>query len=256
MTSSPPPLPALIRRSSRTLAEETVDALAAHIQAGKLSTGDKLPTESEIVRQLGVSRTVVREAISRLQASGLVETRHGIGTFVAQPPEPPVHIPLTSVTTALDAVSLLEVRIALEVEAATLAAQRRSSAQLEVIRQALDRLTTLEQQDDLARQAAIDADFAFHQGIAQATGNSYFLEYLTHMGKAAIPRSRLAIDTGAHQRYLRTLNREHGAIFRAIEAQDPAGAGEAARTHLLNSLSRLKRALKEQQSNVGASEQQ
>lgn len=243
MTSPSPHLPALIRRSSRTLAEEAVEALSAPIHAGHLKPGDKLPTESEIVRQLGVSRTVVREAISRLQASGLVETRHGIGTFVTQPPEHPVSIPLTSVTTALDAVSLLEVRIALEVEAAILAAQRRTPEQLDALREALDHLIALEKDADLAPQDAIDADYAFHQAIALATGNAYFLDYLVHMGKAAIPRSRLMIDTGTHQRYLQKLNQEHRLIFLAIQAQDPLAASEAARGHLLNSLTRLKRAL-------------
>lgn len=247
MTSSSPRLPALTRRSSRTLAEEAVEALAAHIEAGRLSPGDKLPTESEIVQQLGVSRTVVREAISRLQASGQVETRHGIGTFVAQPPDNPVSIPLTSVTTALDAVSLLEVRIALEVEAASLAAQRRTPKQLKAIKQALERLISLEKAGSVAPQDAIDADYAFHQSIALATGNAYFLEYLTHMGKAAIPRSRLMIDTDSHQRYLQKLNQEHRLIFLAIQAQDTTAAGEAARSHLLNSLTRLKRALNAQQ---------
>ena len=71
--------PAPLRRRGRTLAEEVVGNLTDSIQQGQLKPGDKLPTESEIMATLGVSRTVVREALSRLQASGLVETRHGIG---------------------------------------------------------------------------------------------------------------------------------------------------------------------------------
>ena len=251
MTSSSPRLPALTRRSSRTLAEEAVEILAAPIHAGQLKPGDKLPTESEIVRQMGVSRTVVREAISRLQASGLVETRHGIGTFVSQPPEHPVHVPRTSITTALDAVSLLEVRIALEVEAAILAAERRTPKQLEAIRQALDHLIALEKESDLSPQDAIDADYAFHQSIAQATGNAYFHEYLTHMGRTAIPRSRLLIDVDSHQRYLQKLNQEHRLIFLAIQAQDPSSAGEACRGHLLHSKGRLIQAIEAQREAAG-----
>ncbi|MFC3339953.1 FadR/GntR family transcriptional regulator [Paracandidimonas soli] len=248
MTTTSPRLTSLIRRSSRTLAEEAVEALSAPIHSGQLGPGDKLPTESEIMRQLGVSRTVVREAISRLQASGLVETRHGIGTFVAQPAENPMHIPLSSVSTAIDAVALLEVRIAIEVEAATLAAERRTPEQLDAIRQALDHLTALESADVLDPQHAIDADFAFHQAIAMATGNTYFHEYLTHLGKGSIPRSRLQMDNDSHQRYLQKLNKEHQFIYSAIQAQDPATAGEAARSHLRNSQTRLKRALEAQDS--------
>lgn len=243
MTTSSPRLTALTRRPARTLAEEAVDSLAAPIHAGQLKPGDKLPTESEIMHQLGVSRTVVREAISRLQASGLVETRHGVGTFVAQPTEEAVRIPPTSIGTALDAVSLLEVRIAIEVEAAALASQRRTPEQLAAIKQALDHLISLEDEKALSPQSAIDADYAFHQSIALATGNTYFQEYLTHLGKGAIPRSRLDIDTDTHQRYLQKLNKEHRLMYLAIQAQDSVAAGEAARSHLLNSQTRLKRAL-------------
>src|SRR4051812_39969152 len=71
-------------RRPRGLVTEIVDNLASGIREGNLLPGDKLPTESEIMARFGVSRTVVRESISRLQASGLVETRHGIGTFVMQ----------------------------------------------------------------------------------------------------------------------------------------------------------------------------
>ena len=77
------------RRKHRSLAQELVAELSQQIRDGVIKRGDKLPTESAIMQAQGVSRTVVREAISRLQASGLVETRHGIGTFVLDTPAPP-----------------------------------------------------------------------------------------------------------------------------------------------------------------------
>src|SRR5476651_1202011 len=70
----------------RNLTLQLVESLSARIERRELAAGDKLPTESELVAAYGVSRTVVREAISRLQAAGLVETRHGIGTFVLEQP--------------------------------------------------------------------------------------------------------------------------------------------------------------------------
>src|SRR6195952_3142290 len=70
------------RRRARTLAHELVESLGDRIRDGRLTPGDKLPTEAAFMTEFGVSRTVVREAISKLQASGLVETRHGVGTFV------------------------------------------------------------------------------------------------------------------------------------------------------------------------------
>ena len=70
------------RRKPRSLALDLVDALGDRIRDGRLAAGAKLPTEAAIMEEFGVSRTVVREAISKLQAAGLVATRHGIGTFV------------------------------------------------------------------------------------------------------------------------------------------------------------------------------
>ena len=247
MSSAPPArLPALRKRHARTLAEEAVDALSALIQEGRLEPGDKLPSESEIMRQLGVSRTVVREAISRLQASGLVETRHGIGTFVSAAADDAVRLSITSVNTARDALALLDVRIALEVECAALAAQHRSVGQLAEITAALEKLTALETMKDAPMSASIEADYAFHRSIAMATGNSYFPQYLAHLGKESIPRSRLLIEDRSHQRYLSKLNQEHRLIHLAIQAQDSLAASEAMRNHLTNSQRRLKRALEEQ----------
>src|SRR5919205_3232629 len=77
----------VVRRRPRSLAHDVVDALGGRIRDGSLGPGEKLPTEAAIMEEFGVSRTVVREAISRLQAAGLVETRHGVGTFVVGPGE-------------------------------------------------------------------------------------------------------------------------------------------------------------------------
>ena len=118
-------------RKRRSLAQELVTVLSDQIRDGLLKRGDKLPTESAIMEAHGVSRTVVREAISRLQAAGQVETRHGIGTFVLDTPSPSgFRIDPATVVTLRDVLAILELRISLEVESAGLAAQRRSAEQL------------------------------------------------------------------------------------------------------------------------------
>jgi GntR family transcriptional regulator, transcriptional repressor for pyruvate dehydrogenase complex len=115
-----------------------VDRLAAGIRDGKLQPGQKLPPETEIMARFEVSRTVVREAISRLQASQLVRTRHGIGTFVIEPAAGGTfRITPDDLATVADVISVLELRISLETESAGLAAQRRSAANLKAMRQAL-----------------------------------------------------------------------------------------------------------------------
>src|SRR6478672_2757582 len=96
-------------RKPRNLAQALVEAISADIRAGALKPGDKLPTESAIMALHGVSRTVVREAISHLQAEKLVQTRHGIGTFVLEP-APPANLGIATVTTLRDVLAVLELR--------------------------------------------------------------------------------------------------------------------------------------------------
>ena len=128
-----------LRRKPRTLALELVDSLGDRIRDGSLALGDKLPTEAAIMAEFSVSRTVVREAISKLQASGLVETRHGIGTFVLGLGQAPgFKITPDQFSTLRDVIAVLELRIGVETEAAALAAQRRTEANLKAMREALD----------------------------------------------------------------------------------------------------------------------
>src|SRR4051812_33975729 len=127
------------RRRPRSLAHDVVDALAGRIRDGSLTPGEKLPTEAAIMEEFGVSRTVVREAISRLQAGGLVETRHGVGTFVVGLGEGSTfRITPDQLGTLQDVIAVLELRIAVETESAALAAVRRTPENIAALRQALD----------------------------------------------------------------------------------------------------------------------
>ena len=104
-----------------------------------MKAGDKLPTEAEIMGEFGVSRTVVREAISKMQAAGLVQTRHGVGTFVSGPSDASnFRIDPEQIATVRDVIAVLELRISLETEAAGLAAARRTEENLAALRQALN----------------------------------------------------------------------------------------------------------------------
>ena len=230
-------------RKHRNLAQGVVAYITDSIRDGNISPGDKLPTEGEIMRLLGVSRTVVREAISHAQAAGLVETRHGVGTFVLEPPPPPVHnlgIDPGTVVTMRDVLAILELRISLETESAGLAATRRSDEQLQQLRAALDNF----QANAKNGGDTVAADVQFHLTIAQASANRYFHDILSHLGTNIIPRSRLnsaklAQDDPAA--YMERVIREHDDIFNAISRKDPEAARAAMRTHLSNSRERLRR---------------
>lgn len=235
------------RRKTRTLALDLVDSLGERIRDGRLAPGDKLPTEAAIMGEFGVSRTVVREAISKLQAGGLVQTRHGVGTFVIGPAgeeAPGFRIGADQLATLQDVIALLELRIGLETEAAALAAQRRTPDNLKALRQALDQI-----EDAVASgQDAIGADFQFHLEIARATQNSHFVQLMGTLGSGVIPRARLADEAdpeavSRRQAFLRRVNAEHENILDAIAAGDVDSARAAMRTHLSNSRERRRRSL-------------
>jgi DNA-binding FadR family transcriptional regulator len=227
------------RRNSLTA--DLVQALGDRIRDGRLQTGGKLPPEGAIMEEFGVSRTVVREAISRLQAAGMVETRHGIGTFVlGHGDATSFRIPSTHAAALKDVIAVLELRIGVETESAALAAARRTAANLKALRSALDAFTAA-----LAEgRDAVGPDFQFHLEIARATQNVRFADLMATLGGTMIPRARLENAQPASpeaQDYLRRVNLEHESILQAIERQDPEGARAAMRTHLANSKERRQR---------------
>ena len=238
----PPP------KKHRTLAQGVVEHITGSIQQGVLKPGDKLPTESAIMEQHGVSRTVVREAISHLQAAGWAQTRHGIGTFVIERSNAGLAINAESIVTVMDVLAMLELRISMEAEAAWLAAARRSEAQVAELAKVLGAM-----QRSVARASpAVDADVQFHLLIAQATGNRYFVDILSQLGTTIIPRARINMPQLGHDdpaAYLERVNREHEDIFNAILRKDPEAARAAMRTHLSNSRERLRQAQQQLESN-------
>ncbi|MGE0312851.1 MAG: FadR/GntR family transcriptional regulator [Lautropia sp.] len=230
------------RRRPRSLALDLVESLGDRIRDGRIAQGQQLPTEAALVAQYSVSRTVVREAISKLQASGLVETRHGIGTFaVGLGDTTAFRIGPEQIATLNDVVAVLELRIGVETEAAALAAMRRTDAGLRAMRAALDAFAS-------AASAGLDAvgpDFQFHLEIARATRNQRFSELLGSLGTMIIPRARLdapGLAGDSTRDYLARTNVEHESILDAIAHRDADAARAAMRTHLANSRERRRRA--------------
>ncbi len=231
----------ITRRRPRSLAFDLVDALGTRIREGRLPPGSKLPTEGQVMIEFGVSRTVVREALSRLQAAGMVQTRHGVGSFVVGPGEgAPFHIGAQALETVRDVIAVLELRIGVETEAAGLAALRRTEHNLALMREALEDFTRSVE----AGRDAVSADLRFHGEIARATQNDHFSSLLSSLGSKIIPRARLDVGEEAddeRRAYLRRINAEHESIHDAIAAQDSDAARAAMRTHLVNSRERRRR---------------
>ncbi|WIY26573.1 FadR/GntR family transcriptional regulator [Parasedimentitalea psychrophila] len=219
------------RKRRTNLVETLTSTLRGLILNGSVQVGEKLPSEAELTSAYKVSRTVVREAIASLRSDGLAEARQGAGVFVIRQTMPSdgmlKSFDLNKISSIIE---MLELRTAVEVEAAALAAKRRSPAQEGAI------LESHKEMEELIRQGAstAEADYAFHQAIAAATNNPRFVEFLDLMGGRVIPRKQLSPSEGeaATGRYLQQIVLEHGKIARAISDQDEDGARAAMRQHL------------------------
>jgi len=222
-----------IRR--RSLTQGVIDVLRQRILGGALRPGDKLPTEPNLIREFGVSRTVIREAIAGLRADGLVDPRHGVGVFVCEPPSP-TRLALPSVDSGLlsSIIEALELRTAVEIEAAGMAATRGSPAQIARIGECFAEMGAALRRGD----STSESDFAFHLAIAEATNNPLFREFLEFLGRRTIPRSRIVDAGGIGADYLVQIEGEHRTILEAITAHDSTAARLAMRTHLKGSLDR------------------
>jgi DNA-binding FadR family transcriptional regulator len=190
---------------------------------------------------LGVSRTVVREAVAALRADGLITTRQGSGAYVAADvSRVPFRIDPEGLSSIEDVLEVMELRLAIEVEAAALAAQRIGPQRLAAIERVLAAIEAA-----MARgEAAINEDFAFHLAVAEASGNPRFAELLEFLGRHVIPRQsiRVAVSPPDEQRrYLARIQNEHRRIHDALRNGDPAEARRAMREHLTRSLKRYRR---------------
>ena len=231
------------RKSGETLVEMVARRLRDAIASGAMKPGDRLPTEGGLTQEYEVSRTVIREAIASLRADGLVEARHGVGVFVLTPPAGAYDgFKSTDPNKISSLLEMLELRAAIEIEAAGLAAIRRSPAQEEAILEAYDEIERLKQD----QKPTVEADRAFHLAIADSTSNPRFREFLQLVGKQIIPRGVLAEgDTErSSQEYLQQIQSEHLRIARAISDQDEAAAREAMRLHLKGSQQRYRNFIK------------
>jgi len=214
---------------SPTLVDRVAEQLETLVIENALQAGDLLPPERELCALLGVSRTVVREAVRSLVARGLLEVRQGRGTIVRSPDPVLASKVITHMLRSQGAGRIAfprvhEVRRLLEVEIAGLAAARRTDDDLREIAALLERTAAAPDAEAWAR-----ADVAFHARLAEATHNSLFPVLLGAMAEILMELRLTAArlpDTQANaQRY-------HEDIFAAVQAQSPAAARKAMLRHM------------------------
>jgi GntR family transcriptional repressor for pyruvate dehydrogenase complex len=208
------------------------------IVSGEMPAGSRFPSQKEIAEAENVSRTVVREAVARLEAHGFAVSRQGSGVYVPDTVRyRAFQVTRDELSELSDVVKLLEMRLAIETEMAALAASRRSAADVSAMRAALRRMA--EVSDDPADSA--EADSEFHMTIAKATQNPYYLRLIDFLGVRLVPPRTLYLrdqPLRVHKAYVEKVHREHESIIEAIVRMDPTRARNAARRHMQESLTR------------------
>jgi len=221
--------------SSVKLSDLVYAKIAGRIRSGEYPLDARLPTENDLAEMLGVSRPVIREALARLRNDGVVTSRRGSGTYVqrAMEAEPGRVAPLSSIS---DMRRCLEYRLSMEGEAAWHAAQG-SPDDRGQLHEAMAQLT----RDLEAHTMQVDDDFAFHLGIAQATGNRFFATTMEGLRTSIITAMGITpsfMTVRTHDR-LSMLMAEHRAVYDAIVANKPDAARAAMRDHLTRAMRRV-----------------
>lgn len=221
-----------------SLADMLYAKLEAGIISGAIPAGSKLPSQKDIAAREEVSRTVVREAVARLEAQGFAVARQGAGVFVSESARyRAFQVTREELSELSDVVKLLEMRLAIEAEMAGLAAARRTQDDIAAMRTALRRMRAVS--DDPAASAEADRDF--HLAIADAAKNEYYVRFIEFLGVRLVPPRNLYLrdrSEVAHQAYVGKVRHEHEAMLEAIVRMDIDGARAAARHHMQESLIR------------------
>jgi GntR family transcriptional regulator, transcriptional repressor for pyruvate dehydrogenase complex len=219
---------ARLKRRNPSVTDEAIDKIQKLIISGSWGPGDRLPKETELAAQLGLSRNSLREAVRALSQLRVLEVRQGDGTYVTSL-EPELLLESTSFVSHLlvgeSAVELFEVRRLLEGAAAALAAARIDFAGKDALRATLERMIDSETVEEL-----VEADVDFHAVIARATGNTFLTSLLASLSsrtrRARMWRGR-EVDNA-----LDVTRDEHRRIYEAIVAGDPELARAAAMAHI------------------------
>lgn len=231
-----PPKTSLIRGDNPrefSKADTTAIHLAQQVVGGELAIGVCLASENELSAHYQVSRPNVRQALQRLAAAGLVETRHGIGTFVSASERWNLFDPLIlesfvqSSNLAGIAQELIELRVMVEVECVGMAAERISTGELKQLELWLKRMEAA--LDDIER--VTHADIMFHNIIISASHNR-FLQGIMNYLTALLSRARfLTMEAGGHEGRERA-QQSHREIHKALAAKDKAAARAAMSRHM------------------------
>ncbi|MEC9489917.1 MAG: FadR/GntR family transcriptional regulator [Halanaerobiales bacterium] len=211
--------------------EQIIEQIRELIYEGELKKGDKLPSERQLKKDLGVSRASIREAFSALEMIGLIESRPGEGTFIRDSFDEDFFNPLSLILLLNDNVAeeLLELRRVLEIDCVKLAAERATAAEIEEMQTYIDDLLSSSGYEE----ESIKADKMFHYTIARASGNKVLLFFMRSISEAMdfhIKNTRTKLVS--KEETMSEFAEQHQQIFTALKNHDPEKAGAEMRNHL------------------------
>lgn len=224
-----------IERHGTPLVANAVAALREMISTPAYASGSRLPSESELAERIGISRPVLRQALSVLKDEGLIESRRGSGTFTLG--RPSTQLSYGQPESVADLEDCLRFRMVIESAAAGLAALHASPSDLHNIRQSVLQMERGEASDN----SVLETDLAFHMAVARATQSRYYVLTL----ETLMPHILFGLKLGRQLRHVppdttsKRVAAEHRAVLSAIESGDEAKAAEAMREHLLAGIRRI-----------------
>lgn len=235
--------PNLSRRAlwMHKLAEEVARGLTARIDAGEIAPGAVLADRDTLAGEFVTSAGVVDRALELMETGGvLMRTSDGSYRVAAEkPPERGFELPSDFGETRSDVVSILELRMGVELISAALAAQRRDAGDLDRMHAAMAAF----RQAAAGKEGLPQADFQLHRAIAAASRNPYIVDLLEYLGPLLIPRMRIAVPRppkAVDDSNVAASLAEHETILAAIEAGDPDAARVAMRAHLTRTIEMIR----------------
>lgn len=226
----------LVLTRRQRMGDQLYGQILEQIVSGRLPEGMRLPAELDMCAMFGVSRPVVRQALQRLRADGLVHARQGAGTYVMARPADRL-TEFVEPGQVADYMRAIEIRLVLEGAAARRAAERHNHAELAAIEETHERF----RQEAEGGAPTPEADLAFHTAIAEASGNSYYAALLHHLrgGMAGFMKIALHLTRTSTRERTSQLLREHAVTLEAIRSRDGDAAQLAMQFHIIQARRRL-----------------
>ena len=227
-------------RPAERLADKLARKISQSISLGEYGEGSRLPTENDLAAHYGVSRPVIREALTRLRDQGLIVSRRGSGSYVRAtrfPLAADEDVKFAPIGSFAEVRKCFEFRVTVEGDAAYHAALNRTPQSLEAMQSALKKLET----EIVAGKLGISPDFEFHLAVSHASENEFFETAMKMLGPSVEFTINLArsLSMSRPLEHKLTIQAEHVAVFAAIEARDAERARTIMRSHLESACKRL-----------------